>query len=156
MRLLNKPVKTTLVMGESPNDLKRTTNVFERGNWLVKGNKVEADVPKLFAPIQKQGPKNRMDLASWLTDKKNPLVSRVMVNRLWEQIFGIGIVETLEDFGSQGISPTHKDLLDYMAWEFMNDDNWSIKKMIKRILLSATYRQQSKVNEELLKKDPYN
>jgi hypothetical protein len=128
MRLLNKPVKTTPVMFENSTDLTRETNVFERGNWLVKGDKVEADVPKLFSPIEKSGMKNRMDLALWLTDKKHPLTARTMVNRLWEQIFGNGIVETLEDFGTQGIPPTHKELLDWMAWQFMNDENWSIKK----------------------------
>jgi hypothetical protein len=117
---------------------------------------VKADVPKLFSPIQKDGAKNRMDLALWLTNKKHPLTARTMVNRLWEQIFGNGIVETLEDFGTQGVSPTHKELLDWLAWQFMNDDNWSIKKMIKTIVTSATYRQQSTVNDELLKKDPYN
>ena len=97
-----------------------------------------------------------MDLAIWLTDKRHPLTARTMVNRLWEQIFGNGIVETLEDFGSQGLSPTHKELLDWMAWNFMNDCNWSMKKMIKTIVMSETYRQQSKVNDELLQKDPYN
>ena len=156
MRLLNKPVKTTPVMFESPTDLTRETNVFDRGNWLVKTEKVEPDVPKLFASIDKKGRKNRMDLALWLTDKKHPLTARTMVNRLWEQLFGNGIVETVEDFGTQGISPTHKELLDWMAWSFMNDQNWSIKKMIKTIVMSATYRQQSKVNDELLQKDPYN
>jgi hypothetical protein len=156
MRLLNKPVRTTPVMTENSSDLKRESNVFERGNWLVKGDKVEADVPKLFHPIQKNGTKNRMDLALWLTDKQHPLTARTMVNRLWEQIFGNGIVETLEDFGTQGIPPTHKELLDWMAWQFMNDDNWSMKKMMKTIVLSATYRQQSNVNDEILKKDPYN
>jgi hypothetical protein len=155
-RLLNKQVKTTPVMFESPSDLIRETNVFERGNWLVKGDKVEPDVPKLFPHIEKNGRKNRMDLALWLTDKRHPLTARTMVNRLWEQIFGNGIVETLEDFGSQGINPTHKELLDWMAWTFMNDCNWSMKKMIKTIVMSATYRQQSKVNDELLQKDPYN
>ena len=156
MRLLNKPVKTTPVMFENPTDLTRESNVFDRGNWLVKADKVEADVPKLFPPIQKEGRKNRMDLALWLTDEKHPLTARTMVNRLWEQIFGNGIVETLEDFGSQGINPTHIELLDWMAWQFMNDHNWSMKKMIKTILMSATYRQQSGVTDELLQKDPYN
>jgi hypothetical protein len=156
MRLLNKPVKTTPVMFESPADLTRESNVFDRGNWLMKGDKVEPDVPKLFHPIQKTGRKNRMDLALWLTDKQHPLTARTMVNRLWEQIFGNGIVETLEDFGTQGMTPTHKDLLDWMAWQFVNDHNWSMKKMIKTMLMSATYRQQSKVNNELLEKDPYN
>jgi len=156
MRLLNKPVKTTPIMYENSPDLYRETNVFERGNWLVKGDKVKADVPKLFFPIEKKGRKNRMDLALWMTDKRHPLTARTMVNRLWEQIFGNGIVETVEDFGSQGITPTHRELLDWMAWTFMNDDNWSIKKMLKTMVMSATYRQQSKVNDELLQKDPYN
>lgn len=156
MLLLNKPVKTTPVMFENSSDLYRETNVFERGNWLVKGDKVEADIPKLFHPIQKSGPKNRMDLALWLTDKQHPLTARTMVNRLWEQIFGNGIVETVEDFGTQGIPPTHKELLDWMAWQFMNDYNWSLKKMIKTIVISATYRQRSNVSDELLQKDPYN
>jgi hypothetical protein len=155
-RLLNKPVKTTPVMFESPADLTRQTNVFERGNWLVKGNKVEPDIPKLFHPTEKKGRKNRMDLALWITDKQNPLTARTIVNRLWEQVFGNGIVETLEDFGSQGIAPTHKELLDWLAWTFMIDDNWSIKKMLKTMVMSATYRQQSKVNDELMQKDPYN
>jgi len=156
MRLLNKPVKTIPVMFESPADLIRETNIFERGNWLVKGDKVGPDVPKLFSPIEKKGRKNRMDLALWMTDQRNPLTARTMVNRLWEQIFGNGIVETLEDFGTQGIPPTHKDLLDWMAWQFMNDYNWSVKKMIRTIVMSATYMQRSNVSDELMQKDPYN
>ena len=156
MHLLNKPVQTTPVMAENPSFLKRETNVFERGNWLVKGEEVEPDVPVIFNPIKKQGTKNRMDLALWLTDKSNPLTARTMVNRIWEQIFGSGIVETPEDFGSQGIPPTHRELLDWMSWQFMNDYKWSIKKMIKEIVMSATYRQQSNSTEKLSEADPYN
>jgi hypothetical protein len=156
MLLLNKPVKTTPVMVENPGDLNRETNVFDRGNWLVKADKVEADVPKLFHPIQKRGMKNRMDLAVWLTDKQHPLTARTMVNRIWEQLFGNGIVETLEDFGTQGIAPTHKELLDWLSWQFMNDYDWSMKKMIKMLMLSATYKQRSNVNDDLIQKDPYN
>jgi hypothetical protein len=156
MRLMNKQVPVTPVMAENPSDLKRMTHVFERGNWMVKGAKVEAGVPKIFPVINKNGNKNRMDLARWLTDKKNPLTARTMVNRLWEQLFGFGIVETPEDFGSQGMPPTHPELLDWMAWQFMHEYNWSIKKMIKAIVLSATYRQQSHVTDELKEKDPYN
>jgi len=74
----------------------------------------------------------------WLTDKKNPLVAGTIVNRLWEQLFGFGLAETLEDLGSQGIPPTHKDLLDYLSWKFMNDFNWSIKKLLKEMVMSAT------------------
>jgi hypothetical protein len=95
-------------------------------------------------------------MAIWLTDKKNPLVARTMVNRLWEQLFGFGLAETLEDMGTQGIPPIHKELLDHLSWKFMNDFNWSIKKLLKEIVLSATYRQDSKTNDELNDKDPYN
>jgi hypothetical protein len=95
-------------------------------------------------------------MAMWLTDKKNPLVARTMINRLWEQLFGFGIAETLEDLGTQGITPTHKELLDYLSWKFANDHHWSIKKILKEIVLSATYRQDSKVTKELLQKDPNN
>jgi hypothetical protein len=92
----------------------------------------------------------------WLTSKENPLTARTMVNRLWEQLFGTGLVETLEDMGTQGLPPTHQELLDWLAWKFMNDYKWSIKKLLKEIVMSATYRQDSKVTPELLEKDPYN
>ena len=153
--MYSKP-ETTPIMMENPVDMSRTSNVFERGNWLVKGKEVTAGVPHILNPMPDNVPKNRLGLAMWLTDKKNPLVARTMVNRLWEQLFGYGIAETLEDLGTQGIPPTHKDLLDYLSWKFMNDFNWSIKKLLKEIVLSAAYRQDSKVNEGLLKKDPNN
>ena len=154
--LMELKPEATPVMVENPADLFRTSNVFERGNWLVKGDKVTPDVPHILNPMPANAPKNRLGLAMWLSDKKNPLTARTMVNRLWEQLFGYGLVETLEDFGSQGIPPTHKELLDHLSWKFMNDFNWSIKKLLKEIVLSATYRQDSKTNEELQKKDPYN
>ena len=154
--LLYAKVETTPIMMENNNEQFRTTHVFERGNWMVKGEEVTPDVPHIMNPFPANAPKNRLGLAMWLTDKKNPLVARTMVNRLWEQLFGFGLAETLEDLGSQGIPPTHKDLLDHLAWKFMNDFNWSIKKLLKEIVMSATYRQDSKTNEELLKKDPNN
>ena len=79
-----------------------------------------------------------------------------MVNRVWEQLFGTGLAETLEDLGSQGVLPTHPELLDWLSYQFMNDDNWSVKKLIRNIVMSATYRQDSKITPELLQKDPYN
>jgi hypothetical protein len=97
-----------------------------------------------------------MGLAMWLTDKKNPLVARTIVNRVWEQLFGTGLVETLEDMGTQGSPPTHVELLDYLSYQFMNEYKWSVKRLIKEIVLSATYRQNSKVTPELLEKDPNN
>ncbi|MFN5054785.1 MAG: DUF1553 domain-containing protein [Bacteroidota bacterium] len=95
-------------------------------------------------------------MARWMTDKKNPLTARTMVNRLWEQLFGQGMVETLEDFGSQGASPTHKQLLDYLSYQFMHADQWSIKQALKRMVMSATYRQSSIVDKKILEKDPLN
>lgn len=92
----------------------------------------------------------------WLTDKRNPLVSRTMVNRLWEQLYGAGLVETLEDMGTQGMNPTHQELLDYMAYQFMYEYNWSVKKMLKELVMMATYRQDSRVSEELKEKDLFN
>ena len=154
--LLNAKVEATPVMVENSPEHFRTSNVFVRGNRTVKGKEVTPDVPHVMNPMPANAPKNRLGMAMWLTDKKNPLVARTMVNRLWEQLFGYGIAETLEDLGTQGILPTHKDLLDHLAWQFVNDHNWSIKKLLKEIVLSATYQQESKVTEELLQKDPNN
>jgi hypothetical protein len=154
--LLYAKVETTPIMMENNKEQFRTTHVFERGNWMVKGEEVSPDVPHIMNPFPANAPRNRLGLAMWLTDKKNPLVARTMVNRLWEQLFGFGLAETLEDLGSQGIPPTHKELLDHLSWKFMNDYNWSIKKLLKEIVMSATYRQDAKTNEELLKKDPNN
>jgi hypothetical protein len=92
----------------------------------------------------------------WLTSKQNPLTARTMVNRVWEQLFGTGLAETLEDLGSQGISPTHVELLDWLSYRFMNEYNWSVKKLVRLIVTSATYQQDSKITPELLKKDPNN
>lgn len=154
--LIMAGAETTPIMMDANEDLFRPTHVFERGSWLSKGKLVAPDVPAVLPSLPKNAPKNRLGLAMWLTDKNNPLVSRTLVNRLWEQLFGTGIVETLEDLGTQGLSPTHQTLLDYLAWQHMNTHNWSIKKTLKEILLSATYRQQSMFTKELLKKDPYN
>ena len=154
--LMVAPVETIPVMFENNPEQFRTTHVFVRGNRSVEGNEVTADVPQILNPMPANAPKNRLGLALWLTDPKNPLVARTMVNRLWEQLFGCGLAETLEDLGSQGIPPTHRELLDHLSWQFVHDYNWSLKKILKEIVLSATYRQDSRVNEELLKKDPNN
>lgn len=154
--LMNTQVEVTPVMVENNKEQFRSTHVFVRGNWMVKGNEVTPDVPHVMNPMPVGAPKNRLGLARWLTDKKNPLTARTMVNRLWEQLFGYGLAETLEDLGSQGIPPTHKELLDHLSWQFMNEYGWSIKSLLKEMVLSATYRQNSKVNKALLEKDPYN
>ncbi|MEP6949495.1 MAG: DUF1553 domain-containing protein, partial [Ginsengibacter sp.] len=154
--LLNAQAGTTPVMMDNPVDMHRTTNVFIKGNWLVKGDVVQPDVPESLNPFPNKAPRNRLGMALWLTSKQNPLTARTMVNRIWEQLFGTGLVETLEDMGTQGAAPTHKELLDYLSWTFMNDDGWSVKKLIKRIVTSATYRQDAKLTPELTEKDPYN
>ncbi|QNA46109.1 DUF1553 domain-containing protein [Lacibacter sediminis] len=146
----------TPIMVENTNDLFRTTNVFERGNWMVKSDEVKPGVPATLNPMPANAPANRLGLAMWLTDKKNPLVSRTIVNRIWEQLFGHGLAETLEDLGTQGIAPTHQELLDWLSYKLMTDYNWSLKKLIKEIVLSATYRQSSVVSKELQEKDPAN
>jgi hypothetical protein len=155
-QLMNARVSSTPIMMDNPKDMHRETNVFERGNWLVKGEKVEPGVPASLNPMPEGAPKNRLGLAMWMTDKQNPLTSRTMVNRLWEQLFGVGLVETMEDMGTQGAIPTHRELLDYLSYKFMYDYEWSMKKVLKEIVLSATYRQDAKTSKELLEKDPLN
>lgn len=154
--LVTKDVPTTPVMMDNPSWLHRNTNVFVAGNWLVKGAQVSADVPKSLNPFPVGAPRNRLGLAMWLTDKRNPLTARTMVNRLWESLFGLGLVETLEDMGTKGAEPTHKELLDYLAWRYMNDFNWSTKKLLKEMVMSATYRQASKMSKEALASDQFN
>jgi len=154
--LMDAKVETTPIMFENNHEMLRSTNVFERGNWLVKGNEVNPKVPEVLNPMAANAPKNRLGLAYWMVDKKNPLVSRTLVNRLWEQLFGQGLAETLEDLGTQGIPPTHKELMDHLSWQFMNDFNWSVKKLLKEMVMSATYRQESKTNDDLQRIDPLN
>lgn len=154
--LYRTEVPTTPVMMDNPPDMHRSSYIFERGNWLVKGKKVTPDVPKSLNPFPVHALHDRLGLAIWLTSKENPLTARTMVNRVWEQIFGTGLVETLEDLGSQGMLPTHPELLDWLSYQFMNDDNWSVKKLIRRIIMSATYQQDSRLTSDAEQKDPYN
>jgi hypothetical protein len=144
------------IMKEMPADSSRTSHVFVRGNWLVHGDEVQPKVPQALNKSLSQNPGNRLELAEWLVDPANPLTARVIVNRFWEQLFGLGLVETLEDFGSQGSPPTHSALLDWLAVQFMHKHQWSIKLLLKQIVMSATYRQSSLVSPELLQLDPYN
>lgn len=155
--LLNEtPSSSVPVMLENPPGMRRTTHVFERGNWLVKGDEVQPDVPGVLPDLPAGAPRNRLGLARWLVSEENPLTARTVVNRFWEQLFGRGLAETLEDLGSQGEDPTHPALLDYLALRFMHEMNWSMKQLLKEMVMSATYRQSSKATEELLEKDPVN
>lgn len=156
MELVNTDGEAMPIMIENDQEQHRTTKIFIRGNWLVHGDSVSPDVPKSLNPFPKTQPRNRLGFASWLMSNDNPLTSRAIVNRFWEQIFGIGLVETLEDFGTQGAPPTHQELLDWLALRFMNDHHWSMKNLIKDLVMSATYRQDSHITPELSEKDPSN
>jgi hypothetical protein len=156
MQLLNREVDNTPVLIENTAEQKRQTKMFERGNWLVKGKAVEPGVPEFLNTRGETVQGDRLGFARWLVSKDNPLTARTISNRLWEQIFGTGLVETLEDFGSQGAGPTHPELLDWLALRMMNDHQWSIKKLLKDIVMSSTYRQASYVSDEVLATDQAN
>lgn len=143
------------IMREMPEDRARETFVFERGNWLVHGEEVQPDVPHSLNALA-EFPQNRLGLAQWLVSEDNPLTARVTVNRFWEQLFGYGLVRTLEDFGTQGDRPSHPELLDWLAVQFMDEYQWRMKRLIKTIVMSATYQQSSRVTPELKEFDPQN
>ena len=146
-------VETTLVMSEQ--NQPRMTHVFNRGDFLNPGEAVQPGTPSVLHPFTASAEPNRLDLARWLVDQDNPLVARVTVNRFWAEFFGQGLVNTPEDFGTQGSRPTHPQLLDWLATEFM-DSGWNVKAMHRLIATSATYRQASKITPPLLEQDPYN
>jgi hypothetical protein len=150
---LKGEIPTTLVMRERSEP--RETHLLVRGSFLNPGEKVSAGVPAILPPLPKGEPTNRVTLARWLVSPENPLTARVTVNRFWEQIFGRGIVETVEDFGTQGERPTHPELLDWLGTEFMRQ-NWDMKAVLRLMVTSSTYRQSSKSTPELIERDPYN
>jgi Protein of unknown function (DUF1553)/Protein of unknown function (DUF1549)/Planctomycete cytochrome C len=155
-----QPVPTP-IMRELPEGKKRVTKIHVRGDWLNQGKEVQPGIPALFPPLPSGVPANRLALAKWLVDKQNPLTSRVTVNRYWEQIFGVGLVRTPEDFGLRGAPPTHPQLLDWLALTFSGEPQataapWDIKNLLKLIVTSATYRQTSKTNPALTERDPDN
>ncbi len=133
----------------------RKTYVLKRGAYDAYGEEVEVTTPEAVMPFTDQYEPNRLGLAKWLFDEKNTLTARVAVNRLWQQVFGIGIVATSSDFGNQGALPSHPELLDWLAITFREED-WDVKKMLRRMVLSNTYQQTSKISPELLEMDPDN
>ncbi|MEZ6110304.1 MAG: PSD1 and planctomycete cytochrome C domain-containing protein [Pirellulaceae bacterium] len=155
-RLKNLPAyPTTLVMHERPPENPRPTFIHKRGEFLQPTDEVQ---PGVFSSLHALPPgveANRLGLARWLVARDNPLTSRVVVNRAWAAFFGLGLVRTVEDFGFQGAAPSHPELLDYLAVELM-EDGWSMKRLHKRIVMSAAYRQASRVTPELLELDPEN
>lgn len=146
---------TTLVMRERPPGHARPTFRQHRGEFLQPKEEVTPGVPSFLPPLPADAPPNRLTLAKWLVSRENPLTGRVVMNRHWEAFFGRGLVRTLEDFGFQGELPSHPDLLDWLAVEFVKQ-GWSQKKMHKLIVMSATYQQSSHVTAELRERDPLN
>lgn len=136
-------------------DQMRETHILNRGNFLQPGRVVQVGVPAFLNPVPDGAPGNRLTLARWMTDRQAPTTARAYVNRVWQTYFGTGIVATSEDLGKQADAPSHPELLDWLAVEFM-DSGWSMKKLHKQIVMSSTYRQSSNVTPELLQKDPYN
>jgi hypothetical protein len=134
---------------------RRPAFVLMRGNFQTPGEEVQPDTPAAFKPFPKDKPKNRLGLAHWLTDPDHPLVSRVTVNRFWSQLFGFGIVKSMGDFGKQGTFPTHPDLLDWLAAEFV-ESGWDVKALLKKIVMSSTYRQTSDNDNRYAEIDPQN
>jgi hypothetical protein len=133
----------------------RRTHLLKRGNWDQPGRKIEPHVPAALHPFPPNAPRNRLGFARWLADRSSPLTARVAVNRVWQAIFGTGLVETPEDFGTRAPSPVHRELLDWLAVDFM-DNGWRQKQLIRTIVTSAVYRQSSQATPALLERDPRN
>lgn len=144
------------VMAEQAADFARKTHTFVRGNWLDREAEVRPGVPKVMPPLPAGVPADRLAMARWLASRTNPLTARVMVNRLWQELFGTGIVETAEDFGTSGQLPSHPELFDYLALRFQNEQAWSAKQALRELVLSATYRQAGGASAEKLELDPRN
>jgi hypothetical protein len=147
---LDKDIPTTLVFKERA-DI-RPAYFLKRGEYEQRGDKVERGTPAFLPPLDDKAPRNRLGFAQWLVDPKHPLTARVAVNRLWQQVFGTGLVKTTEDFGIQGELPSHPELLDRLALTFI-DDGWDVQKFMKRIVMSATYRQSAHITPQHLARD---
>jgi Protein of unknown function (DUF1553)/Protein of unknown function (DUF1549)/Concanavalin A-like lectin/glucanases superfamily/Planctomycete cytochrome C len=145
-------IPTVMVMKEGP---PRDAYILKRGAYDARGDKVSAGLPHVLSSMPASFPNNRLGLAEWLVDRSNPLTARVTVNRFWQMLFGTGLVKTVDDFGSQGEWPVYQDVLDSLAVGFM-DSGWDVKALLKTMVMSATYRQSSKVTPALLEKDPEN
>ena len=149
---LQKTFTTTLVAQDLAKP--RETKVLERGEYNMPiGDPLEPGVPSVMGSLPDGAPKNRLGLAQWLTSRDQPLVSRVLINRVWQRTFGYGLVRTPEDFGLQGEQPTHPELLDWLAVEFQ-DSGWNLKHMLKLMVQSKTFKQDSKIRDDI--KDPDN
>ena len=156
MDVISKNTAITFVMADLPKP--RQSYVMIRGQYNQPGEKVSRNVPSFLPPLpakQKERDYNRLDFANWLVSGQHPLTARVAVNRMWQQFFGTGLVKTSADFGTQGDLPSHPELLDWLALQFV-EDGWDMQWLIKRLLTSHAYRQSSAVTPALLEKDPEN
>ena len=145
-------IPTAMVMQEGPS---RAAFILKRGAYDAPGEKVTAATPGFLPPLGTAGQPNRLALAQWLVSAENPLTARVTVNRFWQMLFGTGLVKTVEDFGSQGEWPMHPELLDWLAVEF-RESGWDVRHTLKTMVMSAAYRQSSRVTPQLLQRDPEN
>jgi hypothetical protein len=152
-KMTDDAVPVSLVMADEAKE--RETFILLRGEYDKPGDKVERNTPAVLPPMPDGAPKNRLGLAQWLVHRSHPLTSRVAANRFWQQFFGRGLVKTSEDFGIQGDSPTHPELLDWLSAEFM-ESGWDVKKLLKLIVTSNAYKQSSKVSADLVQRDPEN
>jgi hypothetical protein len=150
---LQQQIPSAMVMSDLQKP--RETFILARGDYRNQTEKVQPGVPAMLPALPKDAPPNRLALAKWLVDSAHPLTARVAVNRFWQMYFGTGIVKTQEDFGVQGESPVHPELLDWLATEFIRT-GWDIRAMQRLIVTSATYRQSSKITAALLERDPEN
>lgn len=150
---LMKPVMEIMVMEEMPEI--RQTYAYSRGDYTQPIYEVSANTPEMLPEFSEDYPKNRLGLSKWIFSKENPLTARVTVNRYWQMLFGNGIVNTPQDFGIQGSLPTHPELIDWLAVSFM-DSGWDVKVLLKKMVMSHTYRQSSEASIEMRKKDPNN
>jgi hypothetical protein len=147
------PIPESMAMRELPQP--KPAFVLKRGAYDMHGEEVHPDTPHALPPLPAGAPRNRLGLAQWLLDPENPLTARVAVNRLWQMMFGRGLVETSDNFGQQGAWPTHRELLDWLARDFVAS-GWDVKAALKQIAMSVTYRQTSRAPPELLARDPEN
>lgn len=157
LRFVNKKdTASVMVMVMKDADTLRKTHILSRGNYDQPSEVVSAGMPTFILPFDaKKYPQNRLGLARWMTDPRNPLTARVFVNRIWQEFFGRGLVKTVGDFGMQGELPSHPELLDWLAVDFRTH-NWDIKRLVKQIVTSATYRQSAHISKDKLAKDPEN
>jgi len=151
---LDESISTTLIYRERQGDPK-PAYLLNRGEYDQRGDEVGRATPEFLPPLPADAPVDRLAFAQWLVTPEHPLTARVAVNRFWQQVFGVGLVKTAEDFGAQGETPSHPELLDWLAVQF-REDGWNVKRFMRRMLTSSTYMQSSRVDPEGLEKDPEN